>query len=218
MLRYLHQKLIKPIFTINDTPHSIALGTALGVFVSLTPTVGFQMLIAVTIGTLIRANRIIAVILCWITNPITFIPMYYTYYWLGGKILGIELWTFGNFSQRLDNLTAIREEVGYFESLKQLGFETALPIWVGSLIIATLATLPIYPLTLRALYKHRRKKEEKRSPVSEERQASREDSRAPDVEIKSVMIEEKPDLLTSSVSASSVTDCVQQGRGNEPMK
>ena len=156
MLRYIHKKLIRPIFTINGTPHSIALGAALGVFISLTPTVGIQMMTAVIIGTFIKANRIIAALLCWLSNPVTILPMYYSYYWLGGKILGIELWTFGNFSERLNELIATKEQLGYLTALKQLGFETALPLWVGSLIIATVLTLPIYPLTLYALRRHRR--------------------------------------------------------------
>jgi uncharacterized protein (DUF2062 family) len=164
VLRYIHKKLIRPIFTIHGTPHSIALGAALGVFISLTPTVGIQMLIAVVIGTFIKANRIIAALLCWLSNPVTILPMYYAYYWLGGKILGIELWTFGNFSERLNQLIATKEQLGYLTALKQLGFETALPLWVGSLIIATVLTLPIYPLTLYALHRHRRRRRAASAP------------------------------------------------------
>ena len=177
MLRYIHKKLIRPIFTINDTPHSIALGVAMGFFISLTPTVGIQMLTAVIVGTLIKANRIIAAILCWISNPVTILPMYYTYYWLGGKILGIDLWTFGNFSDRLSDLMATTEQLGYFSALKQLGFEAALPLWVGSLIIATVLTLPIYPLTLYALHRHRNRglAEPGTTPGQDERSVSRDE-------------------------------------------
>ena len=83
---YFYKKFVQPIFTINDTPHSIALGVALGVFVALTPTMGAQMLIILVVGTLIKANRIIGVLLVWISNPVTIIPMYYGYYWLGGQV------------------------------------------------------------------------------------------------------------------------------------
>lgn len=175
MLRYFHRKLIQPIFTINDTPHSVAMGTALGMFIAFTPTVGIQMGLAVVIGTLIRANRIIAVVLCWISNPVTFIPMYYGYYWLGGKILGVELWTFGNFAERFHNLMLTRERMGYIASIKQLGFETALPLWVGSLIIATVVALPSYPLVLMALQRKKRRQEAK---AAEERRTGDEEGMA----------------------------------------
>lgn len=116
------------------------------------------MALAVIIGTLIRANRIIAVVLCWISNPVTLIPLYYGNYWLGGKILGIDLWTFGNFSTRLHDLMLTRERLGYIASLKQLGFETALPLWVGSLIIATMAAILAYPVVLFLLMQRRKRK------------------------------------------------------------
>ena len=120
MGRFLYNKFIKPVFTINDTPHAIAMGVTLGVFVAFTPTVGIQMLTVVIIGTVIKANRIIGALLCWISNPITFIPMYYGYYWLGGKLLSIELWTFGNFSDRMNWVVAAKERLGYLTTLKLL--------------------------------------------------------------------------------------------------
>lgn len=158
MYRYIYNKLIRPIFTINDTPHSIALGVALGVFVSLTPTVGFQMLTVVIIGTFIKANRIIAAVLCWISNPVTTLPMYYGYYWLGATILGLDLWAFKNFSTRIDGFMNDIDRLGYWTSLTKLGSETLLPLWLGSLIIAVVVSIPLYPLTRRALRKHRESK------------------------------------------------------------
>jgi len=157
VFKFLHNKFIKPIFTIHGTPHSIALGVSMGMFVALTPTVGLQMLICVVIGSFIRANRIIAVILCWISNPITFIPMYYGYYWLGSKILGVKIWTFSNFSERMNDIISTGKQFGYSAILKQLGSEAVLPLWVGSLIIAVVVSLPLYPLVLRVLKEHRRK-------------------------------------------------------------
>jgi uncharacterized protein (DUF2062 family) len=155
--QYFFRKFIKPIFTINDTPHSIALGVVLGVFVALTPTVGFQMITVAVIGTFIKANRIIAIILCWISNPITFIPMYYGYYWVGGKVLAVELWTFSNFSEKMNGVLAARESLGYVEAFKQLGSETLLPLFVGSLILATVFSIPLYPITMSALIKYRKR-------------------------------------------------------------
>ena len=96
----------------------LVLRCALGLFVSLTPTVGFQMVLVVVIGTLIRANRIVAVILCWISNPVTFLPMYYGYYYLGAKILDLDLWTFGNFSRKLQEFSAATRDLGYLETVR----------------------------------------------------------------------------------------------------
>jgi len=157
---------MRSVFTINDTPHSIALGVSFGLFVALTPTVGFQMLIVAVIGTFIKANRIIGVILCWISNPITFIPMYYGYYWVGGGLLGIEQWTFSNFSDRMDGIYAVKEQLGYFALVEQLSYETLLPLFVGSLIIATLFSVPLYPLMLYVMVRHQKKRTEN-TPLEE---------------------------------------------------
>ncbi|MBU0754233.1 MAG: DUF2062 domain-containing protein [Planctomycetes bacterium] len=89
MKKSLYDRFIRPIFTINDTPHAVALGVSMGVFIGLTPTVGYQMLLVVLIGTLIRANRIVAVLVTWISNPVTAVPLYYAYYWFGCKVLGV---------------------------------------------------------------------------------------------------------------------------------
>jgi uncharacterized protein (DUF2062 family) len=163
---YLYNKLIRPIFTINDTPHSIALGVAFGMFVALTPTVGLQILTIAVIGTLIKANRIIGFILCWISNPITLIPMYYGYYWLGGKVLNIQLLTFGTFSDKIDRIVETTEKFGYLVLFKQLGYEFALPLWVGSLIIAFVVSAPLYPITRYALRRHRQKHESSHPDVN----------------------------------------------------
>lgn len=85
--RLFYNRLVRPIFEIKDSPHSIALGLAVGLWISLTPTVGIQMTICLIVCTLIRANVLIAVAMCWISNPVTFIPMYYGYYRLGLVIM-----------------------------------------------------------------------------------------------------------------------------------
>ncbi len=159
LLRFLYNKFVKPVFTINDTPHSIALGVSLGMFIALTPTVSVQMILVVIIGTLIRANRLIGVILIWISNPVTVLPLYYAYYWLGGKLLGVEIWTFGNFEENMDQFWIDKERLGYLTTLKQLGGETLGPLLVGSLVIATVVALPLYPITLYALLNRKEKRD-----------------------------------------------------------
>ncbi len=157
--RYFYKKLIRPIFTIRSSPHSIALGLAFGLFIALTPTVGFQMILVVVIGTLIKANRIIALVVVWISNPLTFIPMYYGYYSLGGWILGVELWAFDNFSLKFNEFLTTGEDHGYSTMAREFGSEIFYPLWVGSLIIAIVAAIPTYPLTRYALRRAREKKQ-----------------------------------------------------------
>ncbi len=98
-----YEKLIRPIFSLKGSPHSIALGLAIGVWIAFTPTVGLQMTMALIICTIFRANLPIALAMCWISNPITFVPMYYGYYLLGLVILDQEATSWENFRQQITN-------------------------------------------------------------------------------------------------------------------
>ncbi len=84
--RYLEKWLGHPnLWHINRS--SIALGAAVGLFVSYLPVPG-QSLIAAAAAILVRANLPLSVVLVWITNPLTIVPMYAPAYLLGSSLLG----------------------------------------------------------------------------------------------------------------------------------
>ena len=103
IVKICYERLIKPIIEIKDSPHSIALGTAIGMWVALTPTVGIQMTVCLIVCTLLKANILIAVAMCWISNPITFIPMYYGYYRFGLFISNTEPSSWQEFKRMLND-------------------------------------------------------------------------------------------------------------------
>ena len=79
-LRFLANKIkrffIYRVLGLNDTPHRIALGLAIGIFVTWTPTIGFQMVLTVVLSTLFRANKFVGVPFVWISNPLTVVAIY----------------------------------------------------------------------------------------------------------------------------------------------
>jgi uncharacterized protein (DUF2062 family) len=72
---------------LDDSPHRIALGAAVGMFIAMTPTVGFQMLIVLFLLWFIPGNRAAGVPIVWVTNPATILPIYGFNYWLGATLL-----------------------------------------------------------------------------------------------------------------------------------
>jgi len=50
------------LMTLPDTPHSIALGSAIGMFFGFTPLFGMKTLLSITVAWLCRSNKIAAVI------------------------------------------------------------------------------------------------------------------------------------------------------------
>jgi uncharacterized protein (DUF2062 family) len=73
---------------LDDSTHRIALGAAVGMFVALTPTIGFQMLIVLLLLTFIPGNRVAGLPMVWVTNPATAVPVYVFNYRVGAWLLG----------------------------------------------------------------------------------------------------------------------------------
>ena len=167
--------MILPLLQSEGTPESIALGVAIGLFIALTPTVGIQMTLVLVVGTLInrytrwQMNRLVGIAMCWVSNPLTMLPMYYGYLWLGWIVTGrgwmppvsMESWQrqFSSYLQRDPKMMGFWEKLQSFV-MAGLG-ELAIPMWVGSLIIATLLLVPSYLFTLRAVRAHRLRREKR---------------------------------------------------------
>ncbi len=72
---------------LRGSPEAIGLGIATGIFVGFFPLMGFQMLIATFLATCMNANRPAAMAAVWITNPLTFLPIYFFTYRVGKYLL-----------------------------------------------------------------------------------------------------------------------------------
>ena len=57
------------VLHVPDTPHRIALGVAIGIFVAWTPTIRFQMVLTVVLAWLLGANKSVGVPFVWISCP-----------------------------------------------------------------------------------------------------------------------------------------------------
>lgn len=66
---------------------SVAGGLSLGLFVALTPTIPFQMLLCAIAAVPLRVNLPVALAACWVTNPLTAPAIYYYAHKLGRYLL-----------------------------------------------------------------------------------------------------------------------------------
>lgn len=120
---------------LQGSPDEIAKGFALGIFIGMTPTLGFQMAIAIFFAFLLKENKIAAALGVWITNPITAAPIYALEYESGRRLLQMEPLRFP------EDLT--------FEAMKALGWDLMIPLCFGSLIYAIICSILAYAVTLR---------------------------------------------------------------------
>ena len=74
---------------IRGHPNEIALGLALGLFVGMTPSMGFHTAIAVFLAALFKWNKISAAVGVWVTNPLTAPVIYGVNYFIGAKLIGL---------------------------------------------------------------------------------------------------------------------------------
>jgi uncharacterized protein (DUF2062 family) len=140
------------ILHADDPPHRLALGIAIGVFTTFTPTVGLQMMIVVFLAWLLGANKVVGIPLVWITNPVTIVPIFYSCYRVGQMVLGhqdVGLHWWAKLSERPEQWWP--RVHFYWDRF----MEIALPLWVGSLSIALLLGYISYYISYYAISGYR---------------------------------------------------------------
>ena len=154
---------LRKIIGLNDTPHSIALGAAVGTFVAFTPTVGIQMLVVLAVAWLMkpffRFNKLAGLIAVYISNPVTTLPIYWFNYWIGSFFIP------GNLTrEHLATLLSYESLWQWSNSMWALLIEIGWPLLLGSVIVGLFCALPTYPLvkwlvdTVQARKRHHRSK------------------------------------------------------------
>lgn len=82
-LQYFYWRLVR----LKGRPESLARGLACGVFAGLFPIFGFQIIIGVFLAVIFRGNKILAAAGTWISNPVTYVPIYAFNYQVGKFLL-----------------------------------------------------------------------------------------------------------------------------------
>ncbi|MEA5463078.1 DUF2062 domain-containing protein [Leptothoe sp. PORK10 BA2] len=134
LFRYIHIRFIR----LRSHPKVIARGLAAGVFAGSYPLFGLQMLIAVAIAATIRGNKIIAAAGTWISNPLTYAPIYAFNYQVGRRILGQSATT------SLSNRSP--------QEWMSIGFDITLALMVGSTVVGLILSIISYYGCLRWAY------------------------------------------------------------------
>tara|TARA_A100001388_G_C28762134_1_gene498430 strand:- start:183 stop:626 length:444 start_codon:yes stop_codon:yes gene_type:complete len=90
-MRFIKDINIKKILSLfrqqEGSPFFNAKGVALGVFSGCFPFFGFQTLLGLFLAKLARGNILLAAVGTWISNPFTYLPLYYFNYKVGSILL-----------------------------------------------------------------------------------------------------------------------------------
>ena len=158
--------LVSRVLGLEDTPHRIAWGMLLGTIVAWTPTLGFQIGIYLAFATLLRANKISGIPVLFISNPVTAVPLYYFCWRVGHAIMhggqgseaeGLEIIGYleaagGAEGVEWGQLATAEFWQTIWGTLVAMGSE----LWIGSLVIGVVSSIPAYFLTRWAIAAYRR--------------------------------------------------------------
>ena len=128
-----------------DHPERIARGVSVGLFIALTPTLGLQILLTLLACPLLRANRVVAMPMLAITNPLTIAPFLWVWYRIGLLFTGEQPLEYQRFQALLPG-----GDLGFLESLQGLFVAFGAPLWIGAFLTASLAAGAAYPVVLVA--------------------------------------------------------------------
>jgi uncharacterized protein (DUF2062 family) len=143
-LREKIQHFITRFKQLNGDPHYVALGMAIGVFISVTPTIPFHTVIALALAFILRGSKAAAAIGVWFSNPIT-IPLFYK----GSYDVGISI---------LGNSAPFGTEYESILELLKLGADVTIAMITGGIILGILPGIAAYFITRRIFIKLRLQK------------------------------------------------------------
>lgn len=141
-LRYYYWRLVR----LRGTPESIARGLAVGVFAGMFPLFGLQLFLTIALATLVRGHKFMAVAGTWVSNPLTYVPIY-------GFNLKVGQWLLGR-----DNLLLSEQIWQSPQELMHLKGELLASMFVGSLTMGVVCAVVSYFICLWRIRQIRRRR------------------------------------------------------------
>lgn len=143
------------VMRMNATPHSVAMGLAVGIFAGFLPIVPLQTTLTVILCLPLKGNPVVGFMGTWISNPFNWVPFYYFLYIVGKAIVPwdvpeMHLEQFQVLLQTLDvrHFTSFGKDLlACFKVMMIAGVAMGLP-----------STVPTYILTRKAVVRYRKRR------------------------------------------------------------
>jgi uncharacterized protein (DUF2062 family) len=139
---------------LRASPHEVALGCAVGVFVAITPLLGAHMLIAALLAGFLRVSVPAAVLGTFFGNPVSWPIIWTSTYTIGLQIIGPDgVVGAGDFEQNVTLLWAalLERSPELLNATGALLWPLLLPMLVGSLPLGLLAAAIVYYISRKLI-------------------------------------------------------------------
>jgi len=147
---------------LNGSPHSVALGVAVGAFLGCSPYLGFHIVGAMLFAWVFRSNLVAAVLGTNVGNPITYPPIWWASYDLGNWIMGAQP------AKDVDIVSTLMSSRAFDVILPFL-----VPMAIGSIPIGLVVALIAYVFTRSAVGAYQKRRREKLEETVLERMTKR---------------------------------------------
>ena len=154
--RYYYLRFIR----LQGSPSSLAIGSALGASIAVTPTLPLHTICIVGVTLLLRVNTLAALLAGTIvSNPLTFAGQYYLSWKIGSILLPGRLdW------EQLHGILVLVRQSSFLEGIKvmgQLGFDAMLVLQTGGLVLAIPLGIITYLISIRFFARLQERKQQK---------------------------------------------------------
>jgi hypothetical protein len=164
------------VLHITDTPHRIAMGVAVGVFVGfgLAPFLGTHIIAALLLAMLFGGNKIAAIASMWVHNPVTMWPIIFADYELGRHVVNLWTRTPRGGHELLKRFLDNWEEQGVFtypfvgefwHELSHVMVKIGLEVSIGCAILGVIMAVLAYFAAKEIIIEHRKKNPHRRYRV-----------------------------------------------------
>ncbi|WP_413159969.1 DUF2062 domain-containing protein [Capilliphycus salinus ALCB114379] len=143
------RRLYWRVMAMKGTPEYLARGLAVGVLAGCFPFFGFQMLIGLSLAVLFRGHKLLAAAGTWVSNPLTYVPIFLFNYKIGRWLLGSQQPLFEDWGSlhSMDDILAV-------------GAEFAICLLFGCFVVGVISAVFTYFASLRMI-RHWRKQQVK---------------------------------------------------------
>lgn len=144
-MRYWYLKLSR----IRESPNSVAMGLAVGVFVGCLPIIPFQTVAALGVAFIFRCSKIAAALGTWITNPLYAPFVYYGLYLVGKMIIPV-----GKKEFEPEDLTLM--------NIVGMGWDFFLLMMFGGFVVGLILSFATYMVSVRLVRVYHNKRADRR--------------------------------------------------------
>lgn len=163
------KRRIKKLIRSHSSEKDLALGVAIGFFVGFLPIMGIQMVVAAALAAVWRVSKLAAILPVWVSNPMTFIPLYGFNYVVGHKLTGLGPGPEA-YHKVLHEVHLMSQQYGFFEGIikgskhfASMGMSALACLLIGSAIVGAVVAAVSYPISIKMIHFYRNRRHLKRA-------------------------------------------------------